>query len=420
MVTLAEDDGHSWILKASAERAKEAEDKERIQEISNTIAERRGRDLVDFLAVVEQKEGWSVALDCLRRAYREDYPIPMRPGGYHTPLEPMKYREMVFELFSCTGLEPVNCDTMTLLDELEDEESSASAASRFAQRTEELGEDQLSSGDTLFFDFPNASFSRSMTLLLEKARSAEAKIINDLVTEGKLDLGKLWLTETGRMVLSELGVKGLDSGQMRGDVFFVIQTLQSRLVGEASEEPSLRFGCSENQKPSNEVFRSLLRSIIDQDGEVLRALGSRYSVPTLNAMLYASIASYQGAESSDAYRQLVQSTSNHVVVRALESVPTLGKLAREEDTRISSLAITALGSFYHESAASVLIDIICEAVSKELVGTSLSALCNIAKKCPEARQLISQTMHSERHNRGRLRNVYREMPRGLPEWYHSE
>jgi hypothetical protein len=417
---LAEDDGHSWILKASAERAKEAEDKERIQEVSNAIAERRGRDLVDFLAVVEQKEGWPVSLDCLRRASRGGYAIPMQPGGCRIPLEPMKYREMVFELFSCTGFEPVNCDTMTLLDELENEESSASAASKFARRTEELAADQIALGDTLFFDFSNTSSSRSLALLLEKARRTEDKIVSNLVNDMNADPGLLWFTETGRTVLSELGVKGVNPRELKGDVFLVIQTLRNRLVQTTGEEPCPQSGCSENQKPSNEAYKSLLESIINQDEKALLALGSRYSVPTLNTMLFDSVACYQESESSDGYRRLVQSTISHVIVRALESVSTLRKLATEEDARISGLAISAMGSFYHESAASVLIDIICESVPKETVDTTLSALSNIAKKCPEARQLISRTVHSERPNRGRLRSIYREMPRGLPDWYHLE
>jgi hypothetical protein len=390
-----------------------------VLEIANAIAERRGRDLVDFLAVIEQREGWPVALDCLRRASHEDYPIPMRPSGHRAPLELLKYREMVFEIFSCTGLEPVNCDTMTLLNELEDEESLASATSRFVQRTEALALNQISSGDTLFFDFSNTVFSKAAFLSLEKARRAEAKMIHDLVAGGNVDLERLWLTETGRIVLSELGVKGLDSSGLMGDVILVIQTLQQRL-GAGYEDPGPQVDGTENQEPSNEVYKALLTSIINQDQDVLRALGSRYSVSTLKGMLYGSLALYQTEESSDSYRELVQEIGNHVIVRALESVPMLGKLSRTEDTRISTLAIAALGSFYHESAASILIDSICEATSKELLGTSLSALSAIAKKCPEARQLVTQTVHSERRNRGRLRSLYREMPRGLPEWYHSD
>jgi hypothetical protein len=326
---------------------------------------------------------------------------------------------MVFEIFSCTGLEPVNCDTMTLLNELEDEESLASATSRFVQRTEALALNQISSGDTLFFDFSNTVFSKAAFLSLEKARRAEAKMIHDLVAGGNVDLERLWLTETGRIVLSELGVKGLDSSGLMGDVILVIQTLQQRL-GAGYEDPGPQVDGTENQEPSNEVYKALLTSIINQDQDVLRALGSRYSVSTLKGMLYGSLALYQTEESSDSYRELVQEIGNHVIVRALESVPMLGKLSRTEDTRISTLAIAALGSFYHESAASILIDSICEATSKELLGTSLSALSAIAKKCPEARQLVTQTVHSERRNRGRLRSLYREMPRGLPEWYHSD
>ena len=419
MVTLADNDGHSWILKASSERAKEAESKGRIQETANAVAERRGRDLVDFLAIIEQREGWSGALDCLRKSFHEEYPIPMRSAGYRAPVEPLKYREMVFELFSCTGLEPVNCDTMILLDELEDEDSLVSATSRFVQRTEELAADQVASGDTLFFDFSDTRSPETM-LLLEKARRTEARIVRDLVSRGMADLRQLWLTEIGRIVLSELGVRGLDAEDLDGDVMFVLHALQERLPPAEYEKPLPELIRPENERPLNEFYRRLLESIINQDEEVLCAAGSRWSVPTLNVMLYSSLASYQTTESSDSYRQLIRNTGDHVVVRAPESVPTLSRLARLEDTRISTLAIAALGSFYHESAASVLIDIVCEAASKESVDASLSALYSIAKKCPEARRLVAETVHSERPNRRRLRNLYREMPHGLPEWYRWE
>lgn len=420
MVRLAEDDGHSWILKASAERARQAEDEGRVQEITSGIAERRGRDLMDFLAVIEQRECWPVALDCLRSAFGKEYSIPMGTGGYHARLEPLKYREMAFELFSCSGLEPVNCDTMILLDELEDEKSLVSATSRFRQRTEALAVKQVAAGDMLFFDFSDPIFLSEITPFLERAREAENRTIRSLLNGGITDLGQLWLTETGRRVLSELGVRGSGIQGLSSDVLQVIQTLLHRLSGMIDQDASLEFVRRENRRPLNETYSVLLQSIMDQDEETLRSLGSKCSVPTFNTLLYCSLASYHMTESSDSYRQLVRSIGNHVIVRALHSIPTIGKLARVEDNRISTLAITALGSFYHESAASTLIDITCETTSKELVGISLSALDNITKKCPEARHLVSRVIHSQRPNRGRLKNLYRAMPHGLPAWYHWE
>jgi hypothetical protein len=421
VVELAEDDGHGWILKASAERARAAENHGRTQEVTDAIAERRSHDLIDFLAVIEQREGWPSALDYLRKASEMEYPIPMGAHGYRTRLEPLKYREMLFELFSCTGLEPVSCDTTILLDELEDETSMVAAATRFSKRVEQSAVDQVKSGDTLFFDFSNVlDLGGEAETVLEKTRKTEIETISHLMNGRNTDLGVLWSTETGRRLLSEIGVKGSDAQVINTEVLSVIQSLLESSQKTIDDETSVQFNAQEHKEPSNGLYRLLLHSIIDQDEEKLRSLGSRHALATFNVMLCNSLVSYQTLESSDSYRQLIRSIGNHVVVRAVESIPTIERIARADDTRISTLGIAALGGFYHESAASVLIGIICETTAKELVDASLSALDGIVRKSPEARHLVTQVIHSERPNRLRLRNLYRRMPRGLPDWYYFD
>jgi len=421
VVKLADDDGRSWVLRASAERAKEAEERDRIQKIVDAVAERRARDFMDLIAVTEQREGWSNALDCLRKASDKDYQSPMGTRHRLTRLEPLKYREIVFELFSCVGLEPVSCDTMILLDELEDEKSMVTATSRFSQRVNQLAIDQVSSGDTLFFDFSSILDSkREAASLLEEMRTAEIRMTYPMMQERDIELRLLWLTETGRRLLSELGVKGYEHSEIDTGVLSVIQTILGRTWETANHEPNLRVIRTKCEKPSNSTYSHLLQSMVDQDEEGLRSLGSRYSLPTLDFMLYSSVTSYEKTESSDDYRRLVRCTGNHIAVRALDSVKTIAKIARMDDSRISTLAIAALSNFYHESAASVLIDIVCKTSTKEILDISLSALNSILGKSPEARHLLSRTVHSEQPNRGRLRNVYRRMPRGLPDWYYLE
>ena len=91
--------------------------------ITDAIGDRRYRDLVDLVARIEGEDGWSTALEFLISARSQKYISPLTMGQDRTCLEPLKYREMIFELLSCKGLEPVTTDTTTLLNNLDGESS---------------------------------------------------------------------------------------------------------------------------------------------------------------------------------------------------------------------------------------------------------------------------------------------------------
>lgn len=420
MIDLTQHDGHSWILKASAERARAAEDRARLQEFVDAIAERRSRDLLDLTAATERELGWPAALQHLKRAAEMDYSLPVSPGGCPTRLEPLKYREMVFGLFSCTGLEPVNIDTGALLSELEGEASMVAASLRFSERVCQLAVEQITSSESFFFEqsMVISDCRPEMQSAFETLRDNELKRMKPVICGDTIDIASLWSTEIGRRALAELGVKGKQLPLSEDSVLPVIQ----RMLGTQSDwyDDSRPLRPQEYAKPSNHMYSLLLASIIDQDQEVLRSLGSRHAVLTLNALLDSHIAVYETKESSEDYRNLVYCINSHVAIRTQESVAILGKLANMDDARVVTPAVVALSGFYHESAVSVLIDIVCNTRTKEILGTSLSALENIVKKSPEARYMIHITLRSGRPNRNRLKRVYQRMPKDpMSRYYNS-
>ncbi|RDE16599.1 MAG: hypothetical protein C4K49_04360 [Candidatus Thorarchaeota archaeon] len=411
VIDLTQDDDHSWILKAGAERAREAEDRARLQKFVDAIAERRSRDLLDLTAATERELGWPAALQHLKQAAEMDYSLPVTPSGPRARLEPLKYREMVFGLFSCTGFEPVNVDTKALLSDLEGEASMVTASLHFSERVCKLAIEQITSSESFFFDqsMVISNCKPEMQSMFETLRNIELRRMKPVICGDTINIASLWSTEIGRRALAELGVKGKQLPLSEASVLSVIQ----RMLGMQSDwhDESQSTETQEYANPSNCMYSLLLASIIDQDQEALRSLGSRHAVFTLNALLDNHIAGYETTESSDDYRKLVYCVNSHVVIRTQESVAILGKLAKMEDARIVTPAIVALSGFYHESAVSVLIDIVCQTRTREILDASLSALENIVKKSPEARYMIHAALRSGLPNRNKLKRVYQKMPK---------
>jgi hypothetical protein len=127
-----------WFLRASRERAEIAEKERTLEDIVNAIGERRSRDLLDIVATVEQDKGWNTALEHIITAADKEYSTPASFGKQRTRIEPLKFREMIFSLLSCDGLEPVQTDTMTLLQMLKSNISLADASQSFILHTQEI------------------------------------------------------------------------------------------------------------------------------------------------------------------------------------------------------------------------------------------------------------------------------------------
>ena len=117
MIILEDDNALNRIRKATRKKLDEIQEAEIIQEITNAIGDRRIRDLVDIIAREEILKGWNTVVEFLMKSGQNEYPVPLGHDTLEIKVEPLKYREAIFEVFGCTGWEPVNKSTNKLLEE---------------------------------------------------------------------------------------------------------------------------------------------------------------------------------------------------------------------------------------------------------------------------------------------------------------
>ncbi len=413
---LTKDNSRDRILKAVKERVKVSSERERIRIISDIIGDRRDRDLVDIIATIEQDEGWSVALECLLKARNEKYSSPMTMGAKETNLEDLKYREVVFGLLSCNGLEPVPGDTATLLGELISERSLVDASRKLVSKLEKLAVDQIRRGDTLFFDFSeNISISQETIDLLQTIRSKEIQDISIEQDGPNVNIDALWHCEYGRLTLTKLGIKG---AQIDSDTFDrVLSVLQEPIDSTEEMITSPLNNEAFHSRPFNKDYRILLTQIIHQDIDGLCNLASRHSLPTLNSLLDEATSHYKASPSTTGFREILHYINAHIVVRDLDSIITLEKTSRVTDPRIATLAILALGNFYNESATSTLVDILCSSKNREIIETTIRSIETIYKRCPEADYVISDRLDRNCTNRGKLIKLQKQVRKGRSLYY---
>ncbi len=407
---MSDDRDDKWFLRASRELAEKAEIDRTLHDIANAIGERRSRDLLDIVAAVEQKEGWSTILDHLVTVANNTYSTPASFGKRETSIETLKYREMIFSLLSCEGLEPVKTDTMSLLRMLESNASLADASQSIIIHIQEIAAKQIESGDTLYFNLATTQEFEELSRLLEKIRNEQiASLI--LQQEGKLvDLTPLWYSDYGRLALSDLGIKGTKASIDQLDMVLSVIQVSPDLKRGVKLSKTAQASETNIIKPSNQTYRELHEHIINQDVEGLISKGSIHSLLTLNAMLDNAVTQYMTSESSEDYRQLLQCINSHVVVRHFNSITQLEKLLTLSDQRIATPSITALGNFYHESSAHALIELLCKNVDEEIIMASVNALDNILKKSPETLVVIKDALESDCRNRRHLRRFLKRAP----------
>ena len=394
-----------WFLKASRERAEKAEVERTLEDIANAIGERRSRDLLDIVATTERNRGWSTVLEYLIEVENKEYSTPASFGKEKTQIEPLKYREMIFSLLSCNGLEAVQNDTVSLLQMLKSKTSLADASQSLLFHTQEIAMKQIESGDTLFFNPPQEKKDDELSKLLEATRTEQIAGLT-LKRDGELvDITQLWYSEYGRLTLSDLGIKGAKATIEQFDmVLSVIQVTPEVKQGITISETAKTSGM-EIVEPSNQTYKELHEHIIGQDIEGLVSKGSSHSLPTLNAMLDNVVTQYMVTKSSADYRQLLQCINGHVAVRNLNSITHLEKLLRVEDQRIVTPSIMALGNLYHESSAHAIVDLVCRNMDEQVINASVNALDNILKKSPETMAVIKDALESECKNRRYLRRL---------------
>jgi hypothetical protein len=396
------------ILKAAKDRARQSEEQHRVQMIADAIGERRDRDLLDLLSQIEQERSWAEAVEHLTKAQDSDYALPIGTGSSKTKVEPLKFREMLFLTFSCNGLEPVSISTIELLNQMKEESSLVDATITARHHIESMTKEQVESGDVLFFSANEygAQISDNVSQLIEDVKQ---ETFQDFLLEkrdNQVDITPLWQHESSRLLLSELGVKGqiVDLKQLN-EVLPVIQLPVSMI-----NVNQFRSFESKPRYPSNVEYHNLHRFIINHDTEGLCHLSSRHALPTIRFLLEEVLNLYAEEPLSDRYRQVLNLINAHVRIRTEDSIQLLESLTALKDIRIISVAITALGNFYNQSAAAALVELLCRSRNREIVKTTTGAILNVAKRCPETYSVIMTNLESSNcKQRGRLKQILREL-----------
>jgi hypothetical protein len=416
---LVDEDSRDRLFKAVRERIKETDEHERIQMIANAIGDRRHRDLVDIISKIEEDSSWSTALEFLTKAQHMKYSSPMTIGQDKTELEELKFREMVFELLSCRGLEPASIDILDLLKSLKDESSLVDASRATMDKLEQLVIDQIKAGDTLFFDFSeNISVSEETVNLLDQTRYNNLDNISINQSENLFNIEPLWYNEYGRVTMLNLGIKGnIVDAETYASILSVLQApsvVKTKLV----QVPSLKDTKGHSWIfPTNQTYNKLHTHLIDQDVDNLKILASRHSVLLLNTLLNEALSIYDNSSSTDSYRKILNYINAHIVVRDIESIPILERLSQINDTRIATTAILAIGTFYNESSASVLVNLFCNEKNDAMIKAVTKAIESVYRKCPEADYVITSSIDTDCRNRGSLKKLYKRLKKERPLYY---
>ena len=419
VITVVKENPLDRLLKKSRKRIAEIEERDKLDEIANTIGDRRERDLLDLLANIEARNGWGTVVQFLIESAKSTYSAPIGAGGRQRRIEPLKYREVIFATFSSAGLEPVNYDTVALLDELQDEKSMVSAIRTFAARVQNLAIEQFQNGDALFFDLTSMSSSLP-TELIEMAEAIHKKRIHELIipVNGKqAHLKQLWYSEYGRIALSEQGIKG--NKLLLFNLDSVLSVIQLRIgYRPMTKEDDSPLEVPE-VSPANTEYGNLLTMMINQDINGLGLLGSKYSLPLLNVVLESAVVDYQQDKSNNLFRNFISRMNSHVQVRSLNSLATFERIMQLDNSRLVTPITIALGNYYHESAASVLIELACRTRNKEVEAASITSIANIHRKCPEVEVVLDKVLASECRNRGRLRRLQKKLLKTSKSQYYS-
>jgi hypothetical protein len=146
-------------------------------------------------------------------------------------------------------------------------------------------------------------------------------------------------------------------------------------------------------------------------------LASRHSLPTLNTLLDEASSQYNNSTTTADFKKILQCINAHIAVRALDSVIVLEKTSHMKNPRIATMAILAIGNFYHESAAAILVDKLCSSKNREIKETTAKSIETLYKRCPEADYVISSRLDGECTNRGKLIKLQRHLRKGRNKYY---
>ncbi|MFW9849065.1 MAG: hypothetical protein ACFFF4_07990 [Candidatus Thorarchaeota archaeon] len=409
---MEDDSPLSRLRRAVKKKLDETDEFDIIQEITNAIGDRRIRDLVDIIAREEITKGWSTVVDYLIQSEKNKYPVPVGYDAHELQIEPLKFREVLFQFFGCNGWEPVNRSTGKLLEEVQNTSSSFEATNHFTNEIVALTEEQISKSDTLFFDpySLNHNVPKATVEAMQEAQNKATQDVRITKQEGRVNIHPLWITEYGRQALSNLGIHGTTIDEKEYDmVLSVLQVSKAVKNGLRPTEGTIDDKINTLSIPSNKLYNHLLESIISCDTTALANLGSRYSIPVLNYSIRDVIDQYKTKNDSDSFRNLVSVIRNHVAIRHIESIPLLSEIALENDNRLVTPCIMAIGNFYDSSAVSSLVNIICLSKSSEVRVLGIRSIDNIRSKCPESQEVIKNELSQNCRNVTELRKYYKEV-----------
>ncbi len=408
---LAKDKDRESILIAVKERVKQSEELQLTQMIVDAIGERRYLDLKDLISQIEQDRGWSEALKHFSKARELPYILPIGAGPSKTLIEDLKYREAVFTLIDCNGFEPIPVTTEEIISSFENVDSLIDASKSFHTECELLAVKQIESGDTLFFNQAHldSSISIDVVNLLEKTQHEEIANLSLEKHGEKINILPLWYCEKGRQTLSQLGIQGT---KIDSEAFDIVISVIHQIIPIT--------GTTKKQiiHPSNSLYRTLLTSTINHDIESMCSLASKDSYHPLKSILEESLDCYKKHSSSTNFRSVLACVNAHIRVRTSESILLLEELAHSKDTRIATTTITALGNFYNESAASALVDLLCETKNREIVNTTIRAIKNVSTRCFETKSVVRNAIDSTAcTNTGRLKRLHKEIWKEKENYY---
>lgn len=374
------------LLDESKNHAEHLKDIRTVKYLSQCIGDRREKDLVDELLKQEVSNEWHKSVSLLVEAISSHYQVPPSFGKAKMNIEPLKIREVIFSIFDCGGMEPVNLRLSSLLDLSKNCDSFIESKKAIKTAIHNSSISQLELGDSLFFNYEYFQDS-----LRKKAEAIRRKQIDNysISFDGeKYDVSSLWYTEYGRQGLIETGVRGFFA--THDEIMDVLQVLQLLL----QEEVHFNFvdvstlSRNESAFPSHPLYTELLESMIMHDLERIQALGSSLGIGIISYNTRAMYSEYQNNQSSHIYRMLLGMIQYHVRIRSIESISILEELINSTSPRIADPAISALGNFYHPSSAGALIEYICKTKDKFLLSSAYSALKNLQTRTPEIDYII--------------------------------
>ena len=411
---MKKEDSRRELLESTRQYVQQSEERQRIQLITDAIGERRYRDLQDILSQIEQERGWKEIVSHLSKVPDFQYSLPIGAGPIKSKVETLKFREGIFSLLSCCGLEPATITTTDLLDYLKTTDSLVDASSEARNHLEIVITEQIQSGDLLFFDTSLFDSCISNSLAKEIDQLQREQISTILLTQNgnEYDIQPLWYNEIGRQTLSMIGIKGNQINQEQMDTVLSVIQVPVFIGDETSTIKSMMH------EPSNSSYLELLDSIINHDINNLCSLGSMLSYPILKAILEESLDHYITNPTSERFRTVLIGVNAHIRIRTLDSIGFLEQLAQSKDIRLATTAITALGNFYHESSASALVDILCKTKNQDIIKATTNAILNVSKRCIETGFVIVNVIESDSCSQKKyLKRLRKEILGKKPNYY---